>query len=322
MGNKFQKIYLLLPPGERLDRALFKALEEKELSRNQIQKLIREGHVKKASSYKPLEKPGLLLKEEMEVEVEIPIAPSSSLEPKEGDIPILYEDDHLAIIHKPPGLLTHPGVHYEEKTLVHILLGKLSSLSFPEDNLRPGIVHRLDRDTEGIMVVAKTNIAHNRLLSLFKRREIKKKYYAWILSRDISRFPLEKGKIHGYIGRSLRDRRKMDFALYPFHESCKEAVLFYSKKKEKKHYALLEIELFTGRTHQIRATFPAFGCAVVGDILYGKIFGWGKKMEEFYQKFGLLLLAYSLEFIHPFTGEKMEFHIEFPQRFRDFENSL
>jgi 23S rRNA pseudouridine1911/1915/1917 synthase len=219
-----------------------------------------------------------------EVEFEPPEA-APALEPEPMDLRIAYEDEHLLVLDKPAGLTVHPGSGRDRGTLVHGLLGRVAG--GPEQ--RPGIVHRLDRDTSGLMVVARTEEAYHGLQALVRRRALERNYLALVQGRPQSR----RGRIEAPIGRDRSDptRQSLDT------DRPREAVTHFELAELLEDYALLSVRLETGRTHQIRVHLAAIGLPVVGDPVYGVP---GLALERQF------LHAASLAFPHPVTGVRVE----------------
>jgi 23S rRNA pseudouridine1911/1915/1917 synthase len=207
---------------------------------------------------------------------------------------IVFEDEHIIVINKPSGLTVHPGAGNKDNTLVNALLHYGKELSNIGGLERPGIVHRLDKDTSGLMVVAKNNEAHERMAKLFETRNIIKKYLALVHGY----LPHDQGSIDAPIGRMPNNYKKMqvDYA------KGKQSLTDYSVIKESNEKTLVELTLHTGRTHQIRVHLAHLGHPVVGDSVYGKA-GKGKTQ---------LLHSYSLQFNHPITGENLLFKTDLP----------
>ncbi len=216
------------------------------------------------------------------------------------NLDILYEDESIAVINKPKGLVVHPGAGEEEETLVHGLLYALDSLSPGSDPLRPGIVHRLDKDTSGLVVVAKTLEAEEDLIRQFKERKVKKKYKALVYG-----IVDQSMEIDAPIGRLPSNRKKMGVHV----PHGKEAVTIIHPEKYFDNMTLLDIDLLTGRTHQIRVHLSSIDHPIVGDPLY---MGSHKRLES------QLLHAYYLGFYHPKTGEWMSFTAPLPEEFEKF----
>ena len=288
--------------GLRLDKFLSLYLED--VSRTKIQKYLDDGLIlvnskKEKSSYK------------LEINDEIIVhdfpKEESTLIPEDIPLEIVYEDDDILLINKPVGLVTHPGSGNKEHTLANALKFYSDSLSSLNGEFRPGIVHRLDKDTAGLMVVAKNDKAHAFLAEQLKDHTLGRHYYALVLG-SISE---EMGEIIAPIGRDKSNRLKMAVDL----KNGKEAVTNFTVKKRYNGYTLIECVLKTGRTHQIRAHLNYINHPVVGDPLYGK----GNKI--IYDK-GQLLFAYYISFIHPKTKKKMDFSVPLPKYFVDVLDSL
>ncbi len=237
-------------------------------------------------------------------EVSLKLHPMQELDLSPRDIPldILYQDEHIAVINKQAGLAVHPAQGNWDHTLVHALLfhlgGQLSGIGGVE---RPGIVHRLDKDTAGLMIIALSDQAHRQLVRDFKERTIEKHYEAIVMGH-----PEQEGEIREPIARSRHDRKKM-----AVREDGKEAHTEWKVLEYFEHYAYIEIRLHTGRTHQIRVHFSHLGFPVLGDPIYSRS-----------PKKGLALCARRLSFTHPVTGREMSFECELPPHFRDYLEKL
>ncbi len=242
-----------------------------------------------------LEKLSYIVKENDNVEFDIPEPKKCELKPENIEFEVLYSDNDIAVINKPAGLTVHIGAGHFDNTLVNGLLyrfaGKLSSIGGIE---RPGIVHRLDKDTSGLMVVALSEIAHHKLIDAFKQRLVKKVYYAIVKGH-----PPEEGRIELPISRSPVNRKKM--AVNP---KGKEAITIYKTLSYGKDASLVEIEIKTGRTHQIRVHMSHIGHPIIGDPIYSKD-----------KKNTLALIAKKLGFNHPISGEWLEFEVPFTKEF-------
>jgi 23S rRNA pseudouridine1911/1915/1917 synthase len=285
--------------GERLDRYLGQRLE---LSRTHIQKLIAEGFVTVNGQ---IAKAGLKLNIGDRLRVVLPPPPPSPLTPEAMPLDIIYEDDDLLVIDKPAGLTVHPAPGHPVHTLVNAILARFPHLAALSDSLRPGIVHRLDRDTSGVMVVAKNSSAQAKLVEQFKARSVAKAYLVLVKGH----LTPENGVIEAPIGRDPRDRKKMAVVA-----KGREARTEYRVKKYVGDYTLLEVFPETGRTHQIRVHFGAIGFPVVGDKVYGV------KSPFLSRQF---VHASRLGFKLPATGRYREFKSELPpdlaQALRDIE---
>jgi 23S rRNA pseudouridine1911/1915/1917 synthase len=233
-------------------------------------------------------------------EVAFEVPPIEQVVHEQIDVPIAFEDEHLIVVDKPAGLVVHPGAGRSSGTLVHALYGRIAGGDDPE---RPGIVHRLDRDTSGLMVVARTPEAYERLRELVRARELERTYVALVKGRPRSR----RGTIDAPLGRDRFEptRQSLD------SETPREAVTHFELEGLHGDYALLRVKLETGRMHQIRVHLAAIGLPVVGDPTYGKA------DERLARQF---LHAAGLAFDHPVTGERLELESPLPgdlQRFLD-----
>ncbi|MGC8765206.1 MAG: RluA family pseudouridine synthase [Brevinematia bacterium] len=237
-----------------------------------------------------------ITRENDRIEFEIPEPEKPYIVAQKIDFDVVYSDEHLAVINKPAGLTVHIGAGHYENTLVNGLLyrfkERLSSIGGVE---RPGIVHRLDKDTAGIMLVALSEIAHQRLSLAFKNREIRKIYYAIVKGH-----PPAEGKIELPLGRSPSNRKKM-----AVREDGKVAITLYRTICYSKDVSLVEIELKTGRTHQIRVHFSHLGHPIIGDPIYSR--NW--------KKYKLALISKKIGFFHPIKNEWMEFEVPFDDNF-------
>ena len=289
--------------GMRLD--VFLAEKIPALSRSQAQKLIKEGLVTLGGT--PVTKPKYRVQAEERFRVILPPPQKLALEPQEVPFEILYEDQDLVVINKPAGVVVHPAAGHYEKTLVHGLLARLKDLSGIGGTFRPGIVHRLDKDTSGLMVVAKNDQAHERLSRMFKERRVKKVYLALVHGVPQARA----GRIVKPLGRHPVHRKKM--AVVP---GGRFAETIWRVKETFRRAALLELEPVTGRTHQLRVHLASIGHPIVGDALYGGAKPHGPKARR------QLLHAYKLSFEHPRTGERLSFEGALPPDFEEVLHAL
>lgn len=308
MTGQFETTISAEDKGKRLDLWLA-SLAEIGLSRSQIKHLIDNGAVRvngeaTKSGYKTREGDRISL---------IPSAPQGNEVKAENiQLDVIFEDDELIVVNKPRGMVVHPAPGNYSGTLVNALLNrtdKLASLGAP---LRPGIVHRLDKDTSGLIAVAKTDQAYYSLVKQLKDRTVEKTYLT--LVHGVVKG--NEGVIKARIGRNPIDRKKMaviessKFSVLSSKSEVKnlksrEAITEYKVKERFKHYTLLEVKIKTGRTHQIRVHLSHIGHSVVGDQTYGK------KKEEL-QLNGQLLHAQKLTFAHPTTGKKVQFEAKIP----------
>lgn len=288
--------------GNRIDKVL-PTLDEN-LTRVMAQKLIEQENVKvNGKSVKTSYK----LNENDKVEVEIPKVKEVSIEAQDIPVEVLYEDNDIIVVNKPKGLVVHPANGNPDGTLVNALMkickGTLSGIG---GEIRPGIVHRLDKDTSGVLIVAKNDKAHLALCEQIKNREVKKTYLA--LTRGIIKE--NEATINMPIGRSTTDRKKMAVV-----KTGKEAITHFKVLERFKENTLLEINLETGRTHQIRVHLSQIGYPIVGDMVYSN----GKN------KFGVqgqMLHAWKIKFMHPITGKEMEIEAPLPPYFEDVLEKL
>lgn len=286
--------------GERIDKAISKARED--ISRARIQQLIEDGHI--TVSGKKV-RPGYKLRRGDSVEIEIPEAVPLEAKPQAIPLDIVYEDKSLLVIHKPRGMVVHPAAGNYEGTLVNALLHHCGdSLSEIGGVLRPGIVHRIDKDTTGLLIVAKGDYAHRHFSDQLKTRSLSRTYFA-LVHGNIKE---DSGTVDKPIDRDLHDRKKMAIA----KTGGREAVTHFEVVERFGLYTLLMCKLQTGRTHQIRVHMKSIGHPIVGDKTYGV-------KKEAFQLDGQLLHAGKIGFIHPETEEEMSFSAPLPE---DFEHVL
>lgn len=227
--------------------------------------------------------------------------------PENIALDIVYEDNDVIVINKPQGLVVHPAIGNCEHTLVNALSYKFQNLSDINGSFRPGIVHRLDKDTSGLLVVAKNNEAHLSLAKQIAEKTCKRKYLALVLGS----FKDSEGVIDKNLSRSKKNRLK--YEVCPNFEG-KSAVTLYKTLEVFKGYSLVEFELKTGRTHQIRVHSSYLGHPIVGDKLYG--------VKDNFNLVGQLLTAYKIEFNQPSTNERLSFEIDLPKYFSDVLEKL
>ena len=289
--------------GMRLDKVLVAFLPDK--SRSYISNLIDQGNVlindKSA-------KASLKVKEGDVIDVDIP--ETKPLEVASEDIPlkIIYEDDDVAIINKPQGMVVHPSFGHSEHTLVNAILHHCQDLSGINGVARPGIVHRIDKDTSGLICVAKNDAAHNFLAEQLKDHTMSRTYVA--LVRGVIKE--NHGTVNMPIGRDKRDRQKMAVT----RENSKDAITNFDVIKRYKEHTLIECHLVTGRTHQIRVHMSYINHPVEGDPLYG-----GRSYKKLYSG-GQLLTAVKLKLVHPRSKKAMEFQTEIPSYFQNILDNL
>lgn len=285
-------------PAKRADIYLSQVLN---ISRNQIKRQIELGHLRlnnapfKVSS--PLKIGDVITGEIPEEGVD------SYLQPYNYPLHILYEDCHILVLNKEKGIVVHPAPGHKNDTLVNAVLNYCKDLKGIGGVLRPGVIHRLDKDTAGVILFAKDEKSYVELQRQFKNREIKKRYLAIVVGVPNP----QEGTIHTKIGRDTKDRKR-----FAVREEGKEAITTYKTLLTKKGISLLEVIPLTGRTHQIRVHMHYMGTPLLGDTLYKKGALKGKINDEWLLRYaqtikGQLLFAESLEFTHPISGERMCF---------------
>jgi len=268
------------------------------LSRTTVQKLIHEGKV--SSTLGPISKPHYKVSPSEEISVELPEKIKTEFLPEEIPLEIVYEDDDLLVVNKQTGLVVHPSPGNQEHTLVNALLGKGVSLSDINKN-RPGIVHRLDKDTSGLLVIAKNNVSHLKLAKQFADHSIHRKYVAIVCGK----VEFDENIIEAPIGRHPLKRKDMAVGFTP---NTKYARTHYHTLKRSKNFSFLELKPFTGRTHQLRVHLAYIGHPILGDSKYGK-------GDNFIR---LALHAQELGFIHPTTKKAIHFTSNVPSEFLEF----
>ena len=264
---------------KRIDKYLS---ENTEYSRSTIQKMIDNGNITVNN-----------FKEETDIL------------PENIKLDIVYEDDDLMIINKPSGMVVHPGNGNHEHTLVNALLGYTNNLSTNNDDIRPGIVHRIDKDTSGLMVVAKNNKCHELLAEAFKNKTINRYYTALV----IGELDTESGIIDAPIGRDPNERKRYTVT----KQNSKKAITHFNVIKRYKGYTLLNLKLDTGRTHQIRVHMKYIGYPIYNDPVYTNA-----KCSDF----GQFLHSREIDFNHPITNKHLHFTAPLPKEFQDFINNL
>lgn len=284
----------------RLDKFLAKELDD--VSRTQIQDIIKMGNV---LVNKNVAKASLLLTENDEIEITIPDPVQIDIIPEDIPLDIYYEDSDLIVVNKPSGMVVHPAIGNYTNTLVNALMFHCKDLSGINGVIRAGIVHRIDKETSGLLVSCKNDFTHRALSEQFFHKTVKRKYYAIVYGVIDHNF----GKIDAPIGRDLQNRQKMGIV-----DGGKKAVTNFKVLERFKDFTLIECELETGRTHQIRVHMAYIGHPVVGDPLYGprKVIG----------DHGQYLHAKTLGFIHPRTNEFLEFESPLPDFYEKYLQEL
>ncbi len=285
--------------GSRLDKAVSVLCSE--LSRNAVQQLIEENNI--LVNGKPCNKKTTVNEGDV-IEVTLPEPKMLSVEPENIPLDIVYEDDHLLVVNKPKGMVVHPAAGNYNGTLVNALLYHCGdSLSGINGVIRPGIVHRIDKDTSGLLVVAKTDTAHKGLAEQIKEHSFTRVYNTVVVGNIKDDF----GTIDAPIGRHPKDRKKQAVT----DKNSRNAVTHFEVLERFNGFTYLKVKLETGRTHQIRVHMAFRGTPVAGDVVYGnpkKTFGLQ----------GQCLNASTIGFVHPVTGAYLEFTSELPEYFKDF----
>jgi 23S rRNA pseudouridine1911/1915/1917 synthase len=282
--------------GARLDRWLASRLPE--LSRARLQALIAEGRVRVDGATR---KPSHRLGGAERVEIEVPPPPPEVLEPEQIALSVVHEDADVLVLDKPAGLVVHPGAGHARGTLAAAVLAHAPAIAGVGGPRRPGIVHRLDKDTSGLLVMAKTQAAYDALTRQLAARTVRRVYLAVVHGRVTA----AEGVIDAPLGRDPRDRKRM--AVRPAGQG-RRAVTRWRVLQRFSNFTLLEVRLQTGRTHQIRVHMASLGHPVAGDAIYGGRFRPPVAID------GLALHAAALAFEHPVTQQRMEFASALPSR--------
>lgn len=280
---------------ERLDRWLTAQLGDPSLTRSRLQVLLKAGAVRVNGQRA---RAAARLQPNDCVEIEIPRAPSESPAAEPLTLAVLYEDDHLMAIDKPSGMVVYPAAGHPRGTVINQLVGHCTLASFGAPQ-RPGIVHRLDAGTSGVLLVAKSDRAYLNVMEQFKRRSVEKTYLALVQGRVAA----DEGRIEGPIGRDPAQRQRMKILA-----TGKPAVTEFRVLRRLAKTTLLEVRLLTGRTHQIRVHLSAIGHPVVGDAVYG-----AAQKEQGPER--LMLHAWQLNLIHPVTMARLELTAPIPPEF-------
>ena len=282
----------------RIDKYLSEKLD---ISRNKIQTYLNEEKIlvnnQKVNNHYLISKGDIIMIKDLKSNQD------NHLKPSNESVDIVYEDDDLLIINKPSGMVVHPAPGNYDNTLVNALIGKYE---LSKDAFRPGIVHRLDKDTSGLMLVAKNDFIHDKLANMIKDKIVKRNYIALVLGT----FPNNSGTIDAPIGRDPKNRQKMTVT----SQNSKEAITHFKVLKRYSNATLIECELETGRTHQIRVHMKYIGHPIVNDPLYSK------RINN--NSFGQLLHSYKISFPHPRTNKIIEFKVDPPKEFNDILNEF
>ena len=283
----------------RIDKYLS---EETSYSRSTIQKMIEDGFIK--VNDKNI-KANYILKENDLIYIDESYIKEIDIKPENIKLDIIYEDNDLMVINKPSGMVVHPGNGNMEHTLVNALMGYTDKLSSNNEEFRPGIVHRIDKDTSGLMLVAKNNKTHELLAEGFKNKSIAREYIALVIGNITS----DKGVIDAPIGRDKQDRKKMCVTLV----NSKSAITHFKVLKRYQGYTLINLKLETGRTHQIRVHMKYIGYPIYNDPVY---------TNQKCTSFGQFLHSSSIDFIHPITNKHLHFEVPVPLEFQSFLDTL
>ncbi len=281
---------------ERLDKVL--ALLLPEYSRSRLQAMIKDGQ---ALVNEKKVKPSLILQAGDEITLNVPDPVNLTIEPENIPLDIVYEDSDIVVVNKPKNMVVHPAAGHYSGTLVNAILYHTKDLSGINGVLRPGIVHRIDRNTTGLLVVCKNDKAHNHLAAQFKEHSITREYYAIVkgyLKED-------SGVIENFLGRDPKDRKKYQVT----NGTGKKAITHYKVLEKLNGYSLVSFHLETGRTHQIRVHMSSLGHPILGDDVYGGISSQFSNLE------GQTLHAKTLGFLHPATNEEVFFDSPLPEYF-------
>jgi 23S rRNA pseudouridine1911/1915/1917 synthase len=282
--------------GSRIDVFIAENIEE--LSRSGVQRLIEEGLIKLNGS--PV-KANYKLREKDIIDVEVPEAKTVEILPENIPLDILYEDKDVIIVNKPQGMVVHPAPGHTSGTLVNALMYHCGDeLSGINGEKRPGIVHRIDKDTSGVLMIAKNDVAHQSLAEQLAEHSITRKYNAIVFNG----FQEDEGTVDQPIGRNPLDRKKMAVT----QKHSRRAVTHYRVLERMGNFTFIEAQLETGRTHQIRVHLTFIGHPLLGDTVYGP------KKQPFHLE-GQALHARVLGFVHPTTGQYMEFEAPLPENY-------
>jgi 23S rRNA pseudouridine1911/1915/1917 synthase len=278
--------------GKRIDKYL---TEQLEVSRAKIQKLLENGNI---TVDEKIVKNNYTVKVDDSINIDGEINEEINIVAENIPLDIYYEDDDVLVVNKPSGMVVHPACGHYSGTLVNALLYHCNNLSQINGNIRPGIVHRIDKDTSGLLLVAKNDDIHAKLADLLQKRKIERKYIALVSGVIMN----DTGTIDAPIGRDKSDRKKMTVT----DTNAKDAITHFKVMERLNNATLIECKLETGRTHQIRAHMQYIGYPIINDPLYGP--------RNVINDSGQMLHATILGFIHPKTGEYLEFTAPLPDK--------
>ena len=309
MSNEMSKNYTFIidsgSTDERLD--LFLCDQFESFSRSYIQKLLKEGSILVNGGAK---KCGYSLREGDLIEVTVPAVKAPEIEPEDIPLDILYEDEDVLIVNKPKGMVVHPAAGHYSGTLVNAVMYHCKdSLSGINGVMRPGIVHRIDRDTSGSLIICKNDYAHNSIAAQLKEHTAKRIYKGIVCGH----LKEEDGTVNAPIGRDVKDRKKM--CINPPSGLTKNAVTHYHVERQLNGYDYVSFRLETGRTHQIRVHMASLNHPLLGDVVYGS-------SKDLFHTEGQVLHAEVIGFVHPRSGEYMEFCAPMPDYFEKLLTKL
>lgn len=312
LANKIELVVSAEDAGQRLDRFLVSRLPE--LSRTRIQSLVQDGFVQVSGMAM---KPSYHMEPGNRVSVEIPDAPPPGVAAEPIPLDVLYEDEYLAVINKPAGMIIHPGAGAQSGTMVAAMLDRFGGeegLSTVGGPMRPGIIHRLDKETSGAVVIARNDEAHKKLVEEFQNREVQKTYLALLHGK----LKGEKGTIDLPVARDVRRRTRMTAR----RREGREARTDWKVKLRMEGFTLAEANLHTGRTHQIRVHFSTVGCPVVGDTVYGapRQERVGAQLMPPLER--TFLHSARLSFEHPVSGKRLAFRAPLPVELAEYAHTL
>ncbi|MCE5209319.1 MAG: RluA family pseudouridine synthase [Chloroflexi bacterium] len=304
LGNQILKLINQEKEAQRLDKYLTGQITE--LSRSRLQGLIRDGFIR--VNDQQAVKNGQTVFPGDHIEVIIPPPVPTDLEPQDIPLDIVFENDDLILINKPPGMVVHPSAGHDRDTLVHAVLAHAPEIEGIGGEIRPGVVHRLDKDTSGLIIIAKNDRTLRWLQDQFRLRKVEKTYLALVDGAP----PTPAGRVEAPIGRDPSHRKKMAV----LHTGKgREAISEYSTVKAYHHHTLLQVKLLTGRTHQIRLHLAFIGCPLVGDTLYGHRHPSLPAARQF-------LHAYRLRITFPGETEQRTFEASLPKDLADILEML